>query len=527
MPTQHSSQQQPKTRLRTGTAHRAGSQRVVTPHGTPSVIPHYDREIDAVLDESDLLTDYYLELLGATRYAIIQVLRSIARRNGRSPESLEERVVLTQTELARRIGHRNRKVITRTFRAPKGGEDYFSLFVRRIPRKELDPRTGRRRNAAHLYIVQMRDPPSPVLDAVLARRQAERILRDGDVLPGDRIPTSQSGASSEANLKHSWPGTMPPLGAVLEANPKQRSKPLVQDVSAYGGTATCQQSTDDCDDDSKHIHELIKALVARGIEPNEAFTLVRQYPAHEIQAQIDYLPYHPGPIHFPGKFLASSIRKRRQPPTAYRTAHHSAPTATRPGLVSAVANRNEAARREARLRARFECLPAEERQAMWTSAEAMVRGEFEQAWANLGYTDRRPPEGAVWAEIYRMLDEGEEGHEGPTSSPLQATAADAGMAPLPSSAFDAGRRFIAWVAEEFGVDPRDPGRALALAAARRRVWVVLNTWGLSSRAIAELCRIHQTAVARGIRLIREDPAELAEALRWGQRFLRVLEVISR
>ncbi len=527
MPTQHSSQQQPKTPLYTGTARRAGSQRVVTPHGTPSVIPHYDREIDAVLDEGDLLTDFYLELLGATRYAIIQVLRSIARRNGRSPESLEERVVLTQTELARRIGHRNRKVITRTFRARKSGEDYFSLFVRRVPRKELDPRTGRRRNAAHLYIVQMRDPPTPVLDAVLARRQAERILRDGDVLPGDRISASQSGPSLEANLKHSWLGGVDPLGTAPEASPKQRSKPVVQDVSAYSGTATYQQDTDDDEDDRNHIHKLIKELVARGVEPDEALTLVRQYPAHEIQAQIDYLPYHPGPIHFPGKFLASSIRKRRQPPTAYPTADRNAPTATRPGPMSVAVSRDEAAKKEARLRARFERLPAEEQQTMWTSAEAKVRGEFEQAWANLGYKGRRPPQGAVWAQIYRMLNEGEEGHEGPTIGPSQATAADAGMAPLPSSAFDAGRRFIAWVAEEFGVDLRAPGRTLALAAARRRVWVVLNTWGLSSRAIAELCQIHQTAVARGIRLIREDPAELGEALRWGQRFLRVLEVISR
>jgi hypothetical protein len=164
---------------------------------------------------------------------------------------------------------------------------------------------------------------------------------------------------------------------------------------------------------------------------------------------------------------------------------------------------------------------------MRAAAEAEVRRAFEQAWANLGYTDRRPPEGAVWAEISRMLDEGEEGREGPTNSPSQATAADAGTAPLPSSPFDAGRRFIAWVAEEFGVDPRAPGKTLALAAVRRRVCVVLNTWGLSSRAIAELCRIHQTAVARGIRLIRESPAELAEAQRWGQRFLRVLEVMGR
>jgi hypothetical protein len=164
---------------------------------------------------------------------------------------------------------------------------------------------------------------------------------------------------------------------------------------------------------------------------------------------------------------------------------------------------------------------------MWANAEAQVRRAFEQAWANLGYADRRPPEGAVWAEIYRMLDEGEEDHEGPTSGPSQATAADAGMIPLPSSAFDAGKRFMAWVAEECGVDPCAPGRTLALAAARRRVWAVMHAWGLSSRAIAELCRIHQTAVARGIRLIREDPTELAEALRWGQRFLRVLEVMGR
>ena len=194
-----------------------------------------------------------------------------------------------------------------------------------------------------------------------------------------------------------------------------------------------------------------------------------------------------------------------------------------------MAARDEAAKREARLRARFERLPVAEREAMWASAEAQVRREFGQAWANLGYADRRPPEGAVWAEIFRMVQEAGEGHEGGTATggPSEATAADAGMAPLPSSPFDAGRRFVAWAAEEFGIDPRVPGRVPALAAVRRRVWAVLHGWGLSSRAIAELCGVHQTAVARGIRLIREDAAELAAARRWGQRFLRVLEVMGR
>ena len=166
---------------------------------------------------------------------------------------------------------------------------------------------------------------------------------------------------------------------------------------------------------------------------------------------------------------------------------------------------------------------------MWATAEAQVRREFGRAWANLGYADRRPPEGAVWAEIFRMVEEAGEGHEGGTATggPSEATAADAGMAPLPSSPYDAGRRFVAWAAEEFGMDPRAPGRAPALAAVRRRVWAVLHAWGLSSRAIAEVCGVHQTAVARGIRLIGEDAAELAEARRWGQRFLRVLEVMGR
>jgi hypothetical protein len=272
--------------------------------------------------------------------------------------------------------------------------------------------------------------------------------------------------------------------------------------------------------------------VTYGVDANEAADLVRQYPVDGIQAQIAYLPYHPGPIHFPGKFLASSIRKRRQPPAAYLRAQRGEETAARAGrgsalVTSVVATRDEAARREARLRDRFERLPAAEQRALWASAESEVRRVFEQAWANLGYADRRPPDGAVWAEIYRMFDEGEEGHEGSRAGPSEVTAADAGMPPLPSSAFDAGQRFIAWVGEEFGVDARAPGRGRALAAARRRVWVVLNAWGLSSHAIAELCGIHQTAVARGIRLIRDDAAERAEALRGGQRFRRMLAVMSR
>src|SRR5207302_2188881 len=136
-----------------------------------------------------------------------------------------------------------------------------------------------------------------------------------------------------------------------------------------------------------------------------------------IQAQIDYLPYHPGPIHFPGKFLASSIRKRRPPPAAYQGAQRGAGTVPRPGPgTTAAAARDEAARREARLRARFERLPVAEREAMWASAEAQVRREFGQAWANLGYADRRPPEGAVWAEIFRMVQEAGEGHEGGTAT---------------------------------------------------------------------------------------------------------------
>src|SRR5205807_1488580 len=158
---------------------------------------------------------------------------------------------------------------------------------------------------------------------------------------------------------------------------------------------------------------------------------------------------------------------------AYAGAQRGAGTIPRPGPGSAAGvARDEAAKREARLRARFERLPVAEREAMWATAEAQVRREFGRAWANLGYADRRPPEGALWAEIFRMVEEAGEGHEGGTATggPSEATAADAGMAPLPSSPFDAGRRFVAWAAEEFGIDPRAPGRAPALAAVRRRRW---------------------------------------------------------
>jgi hypothetical protein len=418
---------------------------------------------------------------------------------------------LTQEALARLIyGQPNRKRVMRLLRLPA-----MQRWVQRERGWRTEPGTGRRRRGADRYRVAMAPPPIPGDEAVPIVAMGERLIREGNLLPGDApaaevIPRAVSTYGTQPVGKMGetpWPpvslsGTDPGGKVGEKAPPGPTGAPVGQQDLVVN-------------DDVQSVTHL-SALLAWGMARRVAVALVAAYPADRIQRNLDLLRTAQERIKNPPAWLRAAIEQDYADRGRLGTGP-ARPSERRGQPLPAPAGREGirvAEERAARATALYEALPPDARQRLREKAERALREEYAQFGPGA-----RVGEGAVLARVHEWLlardDRG-----GAAAAPTPADP------PLPYPPAQVAAQFYRWYGRRHraaGVDMTVPIRAPGLVRARRVAWAVMQRFGASLREIGAIAGVDKTTVQYGLRQVQHRPEELAEGERWMRQFLEALQ----
>ena len=485
----------------------------------------------------------WIPRIGRTAALVLLELRAEVMASG-ATGAAAPMCEISQDELGRRLDA-DKKTIRRAVTAlVRAG------FVTVVPQRRHSLTLGHPIVATHRYRVLMYDPPVPGSGgegAVLAR-QAERVLREGDVLPGDRAGRSddcgggtptprspvdpaayRSGGRDSVQTGGATPTPAPlsggrdsPQGGPLWrrgsptalAVPKEQHQWGPETPADSKGVAPQQELVVAVSPKelNKQQTEVAELLASCGVPIERATSLAATYDARRIRDQVRRLKARITEssaavgIANPVGYLIRAIEQNYGAPVAGPVLTERLRPTPPPAAVPSQPDPEPS-----RLRAMFEALPPDRRQAIWDAATAEVRHKFGL---------RSAPEPLVWACVYERLESA--AVEGSPSAEVSVWTRLSG---LQDQAEDIGPRLMAWAVKE-GLVPTGEARTRDAAKARATLWVVLKRLGLGQRRIAGLCRVDRTTVREALRLAAADGTLESAAAEWARRFLDAWEVFG-
>lgn len=467
-----------------------------------------------------LATPYFyqrwLPAIGALKAMLILLLRLQALQSHRWVAGDVLGCELTQEEIARRLGLRNRKTVGEMLKDPM-----VRLFVRTEPQYRSDPAQGRQR-AADRYFVTMFDLLAPGDEAAAVLAGAEDLAKGAA-----RVPVPGSGSTPGPHpVSVPYPraaaGSAPPVSVlrtqaaagphhVRETDSNQLSAPHPAQGWASNGPQEHDVDGDKSSCAGTETDTLVTALVAAGIRPPVAARLVHEHDGARIRRQLEYLPYYQreGHIENTAGFLVAAVRQDYPPPRAVLEMQQREP--------QAAARTDAPPLPEVDWREVYRALPVAEQAELWARACEEVRGEF----AAHGVTT--VPQAAVWARVDHLVQERAGWTPGVADG---STDLWEHLQRCGSTHERLGERFTAWVRLERGLDLHRSPTTPDAVRDRRAAWIVLQRMGLSLRQIAACSAVDQRRVSKGLAGARSSPQVEALAAEWARAFLQILEAVG-
>jgi hypothetical protein len=352
-------------------------------------------------------------------------------------------------------------------------------------------------------MVAMFPPPIPGHEGVPLVAMAERLLRQGALLPGDepqgaRVSRHGTVPGEEAG-KTRGPVLSPP-GTAGGEDVGKSVVPLSLEKPAGHRSVVL-------DDDVRRL-ALFPRLLELGISQATAEQLLKHYPAERIERNVRL--YHgTSGVKNPPAWIRRAIERDYATQPLSPAAHDAAVRAGVPGLAAAEVE----AERRRRAELRFAALGPMEQRTLRARAEQALATEF-------GHVT----EGMVLARIYSYLSE-EDARDPPgeTGRSGQPTPAPPPYSPGPPAA----ARFYRWYVRKHagaGIDVSPRSRAPAAVRARRLAWAVMRALGASLREIGAITAVDKVAVQYGLRQIGYSEADQQEAERWRREFIEEHEI---